>query len=257
MPKLTLPQLESLLWRSADILRGGMDASEFKDFIFGMLFLKRLSDASEEEQERIVACCVGRGRSQADAAALVQEQDKSVDSFFVPKRARWSHIKDLKHDIGAELNKATEAEVDDLLVRLLKLAEGMRVYDPTAGSGGMGHAWSGLRAQPGHAACPGASGVVGGAWPGYGAGASAAGARSRLNSRGRAPGRKRRGQTAPGRKRRGQTAPGRKRRGQTAPGRKRRGQTAPGRKRRGGEPLVWIPRACPVVGSAAGTRRHG
>ena len=53
MEKLTFDKLKGKVWEAADILRGSIDSSDYKNYIFGLLFLKRLSDVFEERAMKI------------------------------------------------------------------------------------------------------------------------------------------------------------------------------------------------------------
>jgi len=96
--KLTLPQLEQFLWRSADILRGKIDSSDYKKYIFGLLFYKRISDVWDEEYAKVMAEFNDETIARADYN----------HRFQVPKECRWSVVEERAENIGVKLNEVFE-----------------------------------------------------------------------------------------------------------------------------------------------------
>ena len=109
MKKMTLAELERFLWTSADILRGVLDADKYKDYIFSILFLKRLNDSFEEESEKIRDEYKKKGYSQKEIEEQVNQADNYDVAFYIPENARWSKVQGLKVNIGEELDKMCEA----------------------------------------------------------------------------------------------------------------------------------------------------
>ena len=95
--RISQSELESYLWGAATLLRGTIDAGEYKSFIFPLLFLKRLSDVYDEE----FASAMSESDGDEKYAALPEQH-----RFQIPSGAHWSDIRSTTTDVGKAIAKA-------------------------------------------------------------------------------------------------------------------------------------------------------
>ena len=95
-------RLEAELWKTADALRGSMDAAEYKHVVLGLIFLKYISDAFEEKHAELTIE-ISQGADPEDP-----DEYRAEGIFWVPFEARWSHLKDQARQptIGALVDDA-------------------------------------------------------------------------------------------------------------------------------------------------------
>jgi len=94
---ITLNQLESHLWEAANILRGPVDAADFKTYVFPLLFFKRISDVHDEEYE----AALEESSGDEEYAQFPQNY-----RFQIPKDCHWSDVRVVTSNVGQALQKA-------------------------------------------------------------------------------------------------------------------------------------------------------
>ena len=97
MSKVTLSELEQYLWGAANILRGPVDASDFKSYIFPLLFFKRISDVYDEEFKEALE----ESEGDEEYAGLSEFHD-----FIIPEKAHWKNVQEVTQNVGQALQYA-------------------------------------------------------------------------------------------------------------------------------------------------------
>ncbi|XKH58094.1 type I restriction-modification system subunit M [Citricoccus nitrophenolicus] len=89
-----MKELKDTLWKAADKLRGSMDASQYKDVILGLVFLKYVSDAFEERRSEVQAELEADDLGPDQVDQLIDDVDEYTGHgvFWVPEQARWQYL---------------------------------------------------------------------------------------------------------------------------------------------------------------------
>ncbi|WP_130177786.1 class I SAM-dependent DNA methyltransferase [Cryobacterium sp. SO1] len=107
----TMKELKDTLWKAADKLRGSMDASQYKDVILGLVFLKYVSDAFDERREQIRTELESDGLNEDQISQLIDDVDEYTGRgvFWVAARARWSYLADNAKGLAAVAGEAPKS----------------------------------------------------------------------------------------------------------------------------------------------------
>ncbi|MCW3844934.1 type I restriction-modification system subunit M [Micromonospora yasonensis] len=116
----TMKELKDTLWKAADRLRGSLSASQYKDVILGLVFLKYVSDAYEERREQIRAELTAEGMDDSQIEELIDdpEEYQGYGVFVVSAAARWSYLAENakgKSAVGDEPEKTIGQLIDEAM----------------------------------------------------------------------------------------------------------------------------------------------
>lgn len=103
----TMKELKDTLWKAADKLRGSMAASQYKDVVLGLVFLKYVSDAFDERRAQIRAELAADGFTEDQINALIDDTDEYTGRgvFWVPAIARWTYLAEHAKGLPASANE--------------------------------------------------------------------------------------------------------------------------------------------------------
>ncbi|MFF4650887.1 type I restriction-modification system subunit M [Streptomyces sp. NPDC001380] len=90
----TAREIQAILWKAADKLRGSIDAAQYKEFVLGLIFLKYVSDAFDERRAELTKELAEDGMSEDQIGDFLEDRDEYTGAhvFWVPETARWSWI---------------------------------------------------------------------------------------------------------------------------------------------------------------------